>query len=137
MQKYGVTRGTATTMIYSNGYTIQTTLDLDMQKAAEKAALDIINQPDGIDARVRAAALLDDDPAVRDAAKKTDFVWLHPTDQARLQPQVSMLIIEPSTGYIRVWLGGRDMVGRHGLNRVASIKNQPGSAIKPDRKSVV
>ncbi|KAF0193688.1 MAG: penicillin-binding protein 1A [Bacillota bacterium] len=130
MKKHEVSRGVASNMIYGGGYTIHTTLDLKMQKAAERAAIDIITQPDGINARVRAAALIDDDPAVKTAAKNTDFVWLHP-DKARLQPQVSMLIIEPSTGYIKVWLGGRDMVARQGLDRVASITNQPGSAIKP------
>ena len=130
MDKYDISRGAATTMIYGGGYTINTTLDLAMQKAAEKAALDILTQNDGINARVRAAALNDPAPDIRDDAKKTDFVWLHP-DKARLQPQVSMLIIEPKTGYVKVWLGGRDMVVRQGLDRVASIKNQPGSSIKP------
>ena len=130
MEKYSIPRGTATTMIYGEGYTIHTTLDLVMQKAAEKAAMDIITQPDGINARVRAAALIDDDPAVKEAAKDPAFVWLHP-DKDRLQPQVSMLIIEPKTGYIKAWLGGRDIVVRKGLDRVATITNQPGSSIKP------
>lgn len=130
-----ISRSEATTMIYQGGITIQTTLDLEMQKAAEKAALDILAQNDGINARVHRAALNDPDPAVRAAAeaardKGEQFVWLHP-DGARLQPQLSMIIIEPSTGYIKVWLGGRDMVARHGIDRVSSIRNQPGSAIKP------
>ena len=135
MEKYNVSRNIATTMIYGGGYTIRTTLDLEMQKAGEKAALDILTQNDGINARLHAAALKDPDPAIRAAAqaakdKGEHFVWLHP-DKARLQPQVSMLIIEPKTGYVKVWLGGRDMVVRQGLDRVATITNQPGSAIKP------
>lgn len=142
MSKQKMTRDEAIKKIYEGGITIHTTLDLEMQKAAEKAAIDIITMPNGINDRMRAAALLDDDPVVREAAKDEKFQWdprvteygdsmFKATTLVSVQPQVSMLIIEPSTGFIRVWLGGRDMVARQGIDRVATIQNQPGSSIKP------
>ena len=135
----GMRSGEARDYIYSGGLTIRTTLDLTMQRAAQAAALDIFTQPDGILERLRRHALdTDPNPAVRRLARASDFQWMRFTPNSQgvfelsgLQPQVSALFIEPSSGAIRVWLGGRDMVGRFGINRVAAEQNQPGSAIKP------
>lgn len=129
----GMDRRSALDYIHSGGLTIHTTLDLTMQRAAQQAALDIFTQPDGVLARLRRAARNDPNPEIRRLAQADDFEWVRFTDGelGGLQPQVSALFIDPSSGAIRVWLGGRDMVGRFGINRVAGEQNQPGSAIKP------
>jgi penicillin-binding protein 1A len=132
----GMSRADASLYVHRAGLTIHTTLDMNMQRAAETAMHDILTRPDGINERIMRAALNDPDPAIRALAREVQtaggtFIWEHPTRAEQLQPQVAMMIMEPDTGYIRVWIGGRDIFGRHGLDRIASIKNQPGSAMKP------
>ncbi|MBT9133657.1 MAG: Penicillin-binding protein 1A [Firmicutes bacterium] len=130
----GIDDRTAADYIHSGGLTIHTTLDLAMQRAAQQAALDIFTQPDGVLARLRRDARNDPNPEIRRLAQSSDFEWQRIDargEHGGLQPQVSALFIEPSSGAIRVWLGGRDMVGRLGIDRVAGEQNQPGSAIKP------
>ncbi|HSL93341.1 MAG TPA: transglycosylase domain-containing protein, partial [Bacillota bacterium] len=132
----GMSRADASLYLHRAGLTIHTTLDLNLQRAAETAMHDILTRRDGIDERIMRAALNDPDPDIRALAREVQtaggtFIWEHPARAAQLQPQVAMMIMEPDTGYIRVWIGGRDIFGRHGLDRVASIQNQPGSAMKP------
>lgn len=128
MKQNGWSRNQASSHIHNAGLKIHTTLDLDMQKAGEKAAREIFTQSGGILDRLRRVAQSDPNPAIRELAKQDNFTWVNTHG---LQPQVSMLIMEPNTGHIKVWLGGRDMIGRFGRDRVAKEKNQPGSAIKP------
>jgi len=86
--------------IYRAGYRIYTTLDLDMQRAAEKAITRLV--PD----------------RTRDA-------------QGVPQPQAALVALEPSTGYIRAMVGGKDFSVTQ-LNRAAPpVRRQPGSAFKP------
>jgi len=124
----GLTRRAALDYIHSGGLTIHTTLDLTMQRAAQQAALDIFNQPEGILTRLRRAARADPNAEVVRLAQAADFTWVN---EHGVQPQVSMLFMDPSSGAIRVWVGGRDMIARFGRNRVSEEQNQPGSAIKP------
>ena len=49
-----------------------------------------------------------------------------------LEPQVSFVIIEQSTGKVKALVGGRgDKVGSLSFNRVTDAKRQPGSTYKP------
>ena len=49
-----------------------------------------------------------------------------------LQPQMSFTMIEQSTGYVKVIVGGRgEKSGNRTLNRATSSTRQPGSSIKP------
>lgn len=129
MQQRGITRAEASAAIHNEGLTIKTTLNLDLQRAAERAALEIFTQENGILQRIQREARSDRNPEIsRFATEANAFTW---ANAHGLQPQVSMLVIEPSTGFIRAWLGGRDMIGRFGRDRVAGEQNQPGSAIKP------
>lgn len=50
-----------------------------------------------------------------------------------IQPQISFSIIEQSTGYVKVLVGGRgDKATNRGLNRATDdVARQPGSSIKP------
>ncbi|MBT9151979.1 MAG: Penicillin-binding protein 1A [Firmicutes bacterium] len=125
-----ISRAEASKMIHTKGLTIKTTLNLDLQRAAERAALEIFTQENGILQRQQREARNDPNPEIRKlaAAETGAFTW---SNAHGLQPQVSMLVIEPSTGFIRAWVGGRDMIGRFGRDRVAREQRQPGSAIKP------
>jgi penicillin-binding protein 1A len=131
MKTLGLSRGDASVYLHRKGLTVQTTLDMEMQRAAEKAMHEILTQRDGINDRIKAAALLDDDREIRELAKDPNFIWQHPIRAPQLQPQVAMMIMDPPSGQIKVWVGGRDIFGRHGIDRIAGIQNQPGSAIKP------
>ncbi|MDP3058453.1 MAG: transglycosylase domain-containing protein, partial [bacterium] len=115
MKTKGLSRSEASKYLYTKGITIHTTLDMNMQRAGEQAMLELLTRKDGINDRVLHA---------------DGKSWLHLSSN-QLQPQVSMLIIEPASGNIKVWIGGRDIVTRHGLDRINTIRNQPGSAIKP------
>jgi 1A family penicillin-binding protein len=84
--------------IYRGGYRIYTTLDLDMQKAAEEAFAR--HMPEG----------------AKDA-------------QGVAQPQGALVALEPSTGYVKAMIGGRDWDETQ-LNRACQVKRQPGSAFK-------
>lgn len=46
------------------------------------------------------------------------------------QPQGALVALDPSTGYIRAMVGGRDF-SRSPFNRAVSARRQPGSAFKP------
>lgn len=49
-----------------------------------------------------------------------------------VQPQLSFSLIEQSTGYVKVLVGGRgDKLGNRTLNRATDSPRQPGSSIKP------
>ncbi|MGN0316358.1 MAG: transglycosylase domain-containing protein [Lachnospira sp.] len=49
-----------------------------------------------------------------------------------IQPQVSFSLIEQSTGYVKVLIGGRgDKTSSRSFNRATSSARQPGSSIKP------
>ena len=81
-----------------NGLRIYTTLDRDIQQAAE----DMVAQA----------------PVGKPDAKGI------------LQPELAVVAIDPSNGYIKAMVGGRDF-GNTQLNRADMAKRQPGSAIKP------
>lgn len=49
-----------------------------------------------------------------------------------MQPQMSFTLIEQSTGYVKVIVGGRgEKTSNRSLNRATSSTRQPGSSIKP------
>lgn len=84
--------------IRRGGYRIQTTLDLEVQQAANGA----------VAARAPEAA---------------------PDEQGILQPQVALVALDPSSGYIRAMVGGREL--QPGLLNRTTRRRQPGSAFKP------
>ena len=83
--------------ILHGGYTIHTSLDLNLQRAAEEAVI----------AEAPAAT---------------------PDENQVMQPQVALVAMESTTGYIRAFIGGREQ--RAERNRVTE-RQQPGSAFKP------
>jgi len=91
--------------IYAGGLHVYTTLDLDMQRAAEEAIRQAFSDPTSLLARVSV----------------TDANGLD-------QPQVSLIALDPHTGHIKAMIGGRN---RDEFNRAVQARRQPGSAIKP------
>ena len=92
--------------VYQGGLKVETTLDLDMQKAAEAEvarALADIERRLGSRARERSA----EDPL-----------------------QAALVALDPRSGEVRALVGGRDFEGSR-FNRVTQAKRQPGSAFKP------
>lgn len=87
--------------LYTGGFRIYTTLDLDMQTAAEAAVarLDQVVAPLG-------------------------------EHQGVPQPQVALVALDPASGGIRAMVGGRDFATTP-LNRAVHARRQPGSAFKP------
>jgi penicillin-binding protein 1A len=88
-------------MVYQGRLRVFTTIDREMQKAAEGAVTSSLHE---IDSRIRRD---------RDAPL-----------------QAALIALDPATGEVRAIVGGRDITGI-GLNRALQSKRQPGSAFKP------
>ncbi|HSK19419.1 MAG TPA: PBP1A family penicillin-binding protein [Longimicrobiales bacterium] len=108
------------TAIYTQGYTIHTTLDLDIQRAAEEEleqALRGIESgryggfPHSSYATVHA-------DTTRDRREGTQYL------------QGALVVMEAQTGDILALIGGRDFDDSQ-FNRATQAKRQPGSAFKP------
>jgi penicillin-binding protein 1A len=111
-------RELGTEAIFEGGLTVNTTLDLDWQHAAE-AALESHVETLEKDTR----------------AKTTRATFLAERDKGENPPsaqylQSAALVVDAQTGAIRVLIGGRSFEDSN-FNRVTSAKRQPGSAFKP------
>ncbi|MEM1126904.1 MAG: transglycosylase domain-containing protein [Bacteroidota bacterium] len=87
--------------LYADGLRLYTTLDPALQQAAERFLADHV-------ARLEASAPQADAEAYLDAG---------------------LVALEPHTGRIRVWVGGRDFA-RQQYDKVAQARRQPGSTFK-------
>jgi 1A family penicillin-binding protein len=90
--------------VYEGGLKVFTTVDLDMQRAADAEVQRVLKELD----RRRAARAR--------------------ADSALLQG--SLVAIDPRNGEVRALIGGRDFV-QSNYNRAIQAKRQPGSAFKP------
>lgn len=61
---------------------------------------------------------------------KADENWLDSLLAEKLTVQAALVAIEPSTGHIKAWVGGRDFE-RYKLDHVWQARRQPGSTFKP------
>jgi 1A family penicillin-binding protein len=102
--------------VYQGGLRVYTTLDLDLQRAAEDVVETSLEE---IEAR-RLARL-----RTRGTTGTTDEVS---PDSNRLQG--ALIALDPQTGYVRALIGGRDFK-ESPFNRATQAKRQPGSAFKP------
>ncbi|HEY8392142.1 MAG TPA: PBP1A family penicillin-binding protein [Capillibacterium sp.] len=84
--------------LYTQGYRIYTTLDLEMQACAEEVIKDL---PTG-----------------------------EPDKNNVTQPQIALVALDPTNGYIKAMIGGRDWQNTQ-LNRAVKAYRQPGSCMKP------
>ncbi len=89
-------------LLYRGGLAVHTTLDLAMQKAAEKAVAD------GIAA----------------------YEKRHAPRPGEAPVQAAMLAMDPATGEIKALVGGRDFAS-FPYDRALTARRQPGSAFKP------
>lgn len=72
------------------------------------------------------------DPAVQQAAEDACAILTggEPDSKGVIQPQLSLLAVDPHNGFIKAMIGGRDFANTQ-LNRSAAAHRQCGSAIKP------
>jgi len=108
--------------LYRSGLTIYTTLDLKMQRAAEEAMNQALDQFDKEKQKERDAEIL--------ARKKSRKPLLPTLSTSTAKVQGSIVAIDPHTGGIRALVGGRDFKESQ-FNRASQAQRQPGSAFKP------
>jgi penicillin-binding protein 1A len=107
--------------LYQGGFSIYTTLDLKMQKAAEEVMEKYLAEFDKEKQKELAAALK--------AAKKSKTAVLA-ISSTTAKVQGSLVALDPRTGEIRALVGGREFKESQ-FNRVTQAQRQPGSAFKP------
>src|SRR5688572_30119309 len=95
--------------VYEGGLKVHTTLDLDLQKAAETEVARGLEEIEQRQARGRR----------RDAPVPTGDPL-----------QAALVAMDPHTGEVRAMVGGRDF-GASRFNRATQARRQPGSAFKP------
>lgn len=89
-------------LVFKGGLQVYTTLDKNIQTAAENAMSNPNNFP----------------------SSQQDANGIR-------QPQGAMVVLDPKTGFIRAIVGGREHSHKRGLNRATMSVRQPGSAFKP------
>jgi 1A family penicillin-binding protein len=92
--------------VYEGGLRVYTTIDMDLQRAAEEEVQRSLAELEKRRARVKNA----------------------PNGDAKLQ--ASLIAIDPATGEVRAMVGGRDFVESN-YNRATLAQRQSGSAFKP------
>ncbi len=104
--------------VYKSGATVYTTLDLDIQAAANRALLGWLEQ-------------LEQDYQLRPTKARYDSIFKNDsTDPAPGYLQGALIVEDVQTGEIRAMIGGRDF--RHSeFNRATQALRQVGSAFKP------
>jgi penicillin-binding protein 1A len=90
--------------VYQGGLRVYTTIDLEMQKAAEA---EVGNAIAAIEKRQSGTKRIDDQSL-----------------------QAALVAIDPHTGHVRAMVGGRDFA-QSTFNRATQARRQPGSAFKP------
>ena len=93
--------------VYEGGLKVHTTIDLDMQKAAETEIARGLQEIETRQLRRKKGAPVPAEPL-----------------------QASLVAMDPVTGEVRAMVGGRDFRGSN-FNRVTQAKRQAGSAFKP------
>jgi 1A family penicillin-binding protein len=103
--------------VYRGGLKVYTTIDLDMQKAAE---LQVAKSLEEIEKR-----------RARDEAQRMQRVKGRPAQPPAQPPlQAALVAMDPATGHVRAMVGGRNFEQSR-FNRAMQAKRQPGSAFKP------
>ena len=111
--------------IYQGRLRVYTTIDGDMQKAAEAAVVSSLKE---IESRIRPPARKGR-VRLRASATAGQAGAAKPAEPD--EPlQASLIALDPLTGEVRAIVGGRDTASV-GLNRALQSKRQPGSAFKP------
>ena len=101
--------------VYQGGLRVFSTMDTQMQYAAEAAVAESLKTIDE-----RRAALAARRAAARKQAPAADDDVL----------QAALVAMDPLTGHVRAMIGGRDF-SESSFNRAVQARRQPGSAFKP------
>src|SRR5436190_12558365 len=96
------------------GYSVYTTLDLDLQRAA-------------VEAVEKGLAETNKELAAADKKDKKNKIS---AEQAGARPQAALIALDPHTGEIKAMVGGSDYRATQ-YNRVSAAFRQPGSVFKP------
>ena len=111
--------------LYEGGLRVYTTLDLDMQEAAERA---LESQLDAIEAGVYSNGKFPGRTTYREYIESSKASGEDHPYTPYLQG--ALVTLEASTGYIRAMIGGRDFDDSK-YNRATQAIRQPGSTFKP------
>ncbi len=111
MARYGV-RG-----VYHGGLEVHTGLDLNLQRAAERA----------VDKQTRA---IEEDHIYRDTFDSFRGAGPRQSGEGTPYLQAALIALEPQTGQILAMVGGRAWQDSR-FNRAVQARRQPGSAFKP------
>ena len=102
--------------VYQGGLRVYSTIDMDLQEAAEASVAQSLKALDERRAKGRAISTR----AVTDASPVNDAAPL----------QAALIAMDPRTGHVRAMVGGRDFAESR-FNRAVQARRQPGSAFKP------
>lgn len=108
--------------VYEGGLKVYTTIDPDMQKAAEQAVEQQLARIEGLPAYVRERA--------RGAAARAQPASGPGEPPAGDTLQGALMAMDPKTGQVLALVGGRRFAESR-FNRAVQAKRQPGSAFKP------
>ncbi len=106
--------------VYEGGLKIYTTLDMDLQLAAERA---LEKQLTSIEADLKTKVTRANyHPVLADSSRSGGVMTPY--------LQGALVAIDPRNGYVRAMIGGRDW-NQSNFNRASQAQRQPGSAFKP------
>ncbi|GMU95400.1 penicillin-binding protein 1A [Ignavibacterium sp.] len=140
--------------LYRDGLNIYTTLDMKMQRIANRSAAKHISEYQELFNKNwnwdRNKSLLSDlldkaiknTPAYRnatDASEKTRIynslksspTFIDSIKKEAAKIEVGFVVIDPHNGFIKALVGGTNQEFGRGLNHVTGIRRQPGSSFKP------
>ncbi len=140
--------------LYKDGLNIYTTLDSRMQRIANQAVKEHIDEYQKLfeknwnwDKQKTALNAVLDKAIKRDTRYvsagsteekkqiynklKTSKNFVDSVKKVESRIQVGFVAVDPSNGQIRAMVGGSDYDFQYGLNHVTGIKRQPGSSFKP------
>ena len=146
-QKYGYD-------LYRDGLNIYTTLDLRMQRIANKVAAKHLEEYQKLfeknwkwgENKELLVEILDKAikenrqyQSAKDKEQKAeiynklraDKTFVDSVKKAATKIEVGFVVIDPKNGYIKALVGGANQKFGRGLNHVTGIRRQPGSAFKP------
>ena len=140
--------------LYRDGLSIYTTIDMRMQKIANKAVAEHLKEYQElfnkywdwnknkdllitlVDKAIRNTNEYREAPDDREKAKiynmlKSHRAFVYSVKKAEATIEVGFVCIDPGNGQIRAMVGGQNQEFGRGLNHVTGIKRQPGSSFKP------
>ena len=139
--------------LYRDGINIYTTIDLRMQKIANKVVADhlqeyqvlfnknwnwkknndvltsLIDKSIKNNSQYRIAEDKEEKAEIYNRLKN-DQRFIDSVKKAESTIQAGFVVIDPASGYIKAMVGGENQYFGRGLNHVTGIKRQPGSAFK-------